>query len=132
MTPSGKDRRSRERRSCSLYLQFFNARTGDLAGCLADISSEGFRLESTRPLPLQVDFLFRVDVPPEICNRPYIKLMARSRWGGRDPVDPRLYQTGFEITGIDAADVHVVQRILERYGSPVTGLESKISYMWGR
>jgi hypothetical protein len=132
MAPSRRERRNRERRSCSLYLRFLNYRTGELIGSLADISAEGFRLESTRPIPLQVDFIFRIDVPREISARPYIKVMARSRWGKPDMVDPRLYQTGFEIVGIDASDVQAMARIIERYGSSATGVDSSISYMWGR
>ena len=132
MAPSRGDRRNRERRSCSLYLQFLNYRTGELIGSLADITADGFRLESTRPIPLQVDFVFRIDVPREICTRPYIKVTARSRWGKRDLIDARLYHTGFEIVGIDASDVQAMQRIIERYGSSATGIDSSFSYMWGK
>jgi hypothetical protein len=132
MAPTRGERRNRERHSCSLYLQFLNYRTGELIGSLADISADGFRLESTRPIPLQVDFVFRIDVPPEICPRPYIKVMARSRWGRPDLIDARLYHTGFEIVGIDASDIQAMQRIIERYGSKATGIDSSISHMWGR
>ncbi len=132
MTPSSRERRTRERRSSSLSLQVVNFQTGESVGSLADISVDGFRLESTQRLPLQRDFLFRIDVPREISERSFIRMMARSRWGKPDPVDPRLFHTGFEIVGIDAADVHVVERILERYGSNATGIDSKINDIWGR
>jgi hypothetical protein len=132
MTPSHRERRTRDRRSSSLYLQFVNVKTGELVGSLADISLDGFRLESTRPIQLQVNFVFRVDVPREVCERPYIQVTARSRWGKPDPIDGRLYHTGFEIVSIDAGDERAVEQIIARYGSSANGIDSKIGDIWGK
>jgi PilZ domain len=132
MAPSRAERRTRNRRSCSLYLQLVNIRTGEPMGSLTDISLDGFRLESTRPIPLQVEFIFRLDVPHEICDRPCIKLMARSRWCKPDPIDSRLFDVGFEITGLDAGDVHALRQIIEKYGSSTTGANFNAGYLWGK
>jgi PilZ domain-containing protein len=132
MAPSRAERRTRNRRSCSLYLQLVNIRTGEPMGSLTDISLDGFRLESTRPIPLQVEFIFRLDVPHEICDRPCIKLMARSRWCKPDPIDSRLFDVGFEITGLDAGDVHILRQVIERYGSSMISGNSDMGYLWGK
>ncbi len=101
-------------------------------GTLADISPGGFQLESTQPIPLQTDFTFRVDVPPDISNQSSITLVARSRWSKPDPIDARLYNTGFEIIGMDAVGARAVERIMQRYGSEPMGVELRMSYIWGK
>lgn len=128
MNASRRERRKRERRSSSLYLQFVNSRTGELVGDLADITRDGFRLESTKPLRLYVNVTFRIDVPPDISDQPFIKLVARSLWTRPDPLDTRLYDTGFEIVSIDPGDVRVLERIVERYGKAGRGIESRTRY----
>jgi hypothetical protein len=132
MISSGRERRTRERHCCSLYLQFVNHRTGELIGTLADISPGGFRLESTRPISSQANLTLRLDVPSDIFDRQFITLVARSRWSKPDPIDPRLYNTGFEIIGMDAIDLRAVERIIQRYGSSPIGIDIGMSYAWGR
>ncbi len=119
-----RERRQRERHSSQLYLQFVDYRTGDVVGDLADVSAGGFKLESTRPILLGREFVFRVDVPAEISSRPFIKLIARSLWSAPDPMDSRLYDTGFEILGIDSVDVRTWDTILERYAQRRNNQES--------
>src|SRR5512142_1356469 len=111
MSPSRKERRKQERRSSSLYLRFLDHGTGEVVGDLADISRSGFCLESTEPIPLNAEFTFDVEVPPEISGKRYIVVAARSRWSARDPLDSGLYDTGFEITQIDPEDTRAVDLI---------------------
>jgi hypothetical protein len=120
MSTSRNNRRKRERRSSTLYLRFVNHRTGEAVGDLADISHDGFKLESTKPIRLHVEFSFRIDVPPEISEQPFIKLTARSLWSVPDPLDSRLYDTGFEIISIDPGDRRAFEVIIERYSSSRT------------
>ena len=130
MNAPRSDRRKRDRRSCSLYLQFMNNRTGELIGDLADISRDGFMLESSKPIPLNSEFSFRVDLPLDISNSPFIVLTAISRWNRQDPIDGRLYDTGFEITKINSSDIRALELIIERYGSRSTGQSSGTGYLW--
>ncbi len=127
-----RERRNRERRSISLYLQFVNHRTGQWTGDLADISASGFRLESTMPIRLYTQFTFRVDVPPGISDKPFIKVIARSLWCQPDPIDPRLYNTGFEILSVDASDAHALEVITDRYASRTIGADMRTSYLWDK
>ena len=73
-------------------------------GDLADISRDGFLLESSKPIPLNVEFAFRIELSAEISTKPSIVLTARSRWSRPDPIDGRLYDVGFEITNIDVVN----------------------------
>ena len=94
-----------------------NNRTGELVGDLADISRDGFMLESFKPIPLNTEFSFRIDLSPEISTKQSIVFTARSRWSQTDPIDRRLYDVGFEIMEIDPGDTQVFQQIFDRYGS---------------
>jgi hypothetical protein len=119
-TPLG-DRRKRTRRALSLYLRFINNRTGEPVGDLADASRDGFMLESVKPIPLNAEFSFRVDLPAEISEKTFMIFTARSRWSRRDPVDGRLYDTGFEVLKMDASDIRAFELLFDRYGSRRTG-----------
>ena len=121
MNMSRSDRRRRGRRPTSLYLQFLNNRTGELVGDLADISRDGFMLESFKPIPLNAEFAFRIDLPPEISSKQSIVFIAQSRWSQRDPVDTRLYDVGFEIVKTDPGDAQIFQQLYDQYGSSGTG-----------
>ena len=110
------DRRNRKRRTLTLYMRFVNSRTGEPVGNLADLSPGGFMLESVKTIPVNAEFSFRVDLPPEAARKPFMVFTARSRWSRRDPVDGRLYDTGFEIMQMDPGDAQILQTILDRYG----------------
>jgi hypothetical protein len=94
-----------------------NDRTGELIGDLADVSSDGFMLESFKPIPLNAEFSFRIDLPPDISSKQSIVFTAQSRWSKLDSLDIRMYDVGFEIMEIDPGDTQVFQQIFDRYGS---------------
>lgn len=85
-------------------------------GDLADLSPGGFMLESVKPILLNMEFSFRVDLPPEIAGQTALVLGARSQWSRRDPIDARLYDTGFEITEMHPADLRTLEILFERFG----------------
>jgi hypothetical protein len=111
-------------------MRFMNNRTGELVGDLADISRDGFRLESLKPIPLNAEFSFRIDLPPEISRKPFIVFTARSRWSVPDPLDARLYDTGFEIIKMDSSDTHTFEILYDRYGKSSTGWGLGTDYLW--
>ena len=121
MNTSHRDRRKLSRRPTSLYIQFINNRTGELVGDLADISHDGFMLESFKPIPLNAEFTFRIDLPPEISRKQSIVFIAQSRWSQPDRLDSRLYDVGFEILKTDPGDDQVFQQLYDQYGSSGTG-----------
>ena len=106
-----------------------NNRTGELVGDLADISRDGFMLESMKPIPLNAEYSFGINLPPEISRKSYIVFTARSRWSLQDPVDSRLYDTGFEIVRLEPGDTQAIELLIERYGS---NRGSGNDYLWKR
>ena len=112
-----RNAREQDRRACSLYLRLVNHRTGETVGDIADLSAGGFKLESSKPMALNTELTFRMDLPPGVSEKPFMVFMARSRWCRTDPMDGRLYDIGFEITRMDATDAQIFQRVFERYGT---------------
>ncbi len=132
MSTPHSNRRKRERRSCSLYMRFMDNRTGELVGDLADLSRDGFRLEALKPIPLNSEFSFRIDLPPELSRKPSMVFSARSRWSQPDPIDTRLYDVGFEIIKMDPGDTQVFDLLIDQYGSSGAGGGSGNGFLWGR
>jgi hypothetical protein len=111
-------------------MQFLNDRTGELVGDLADISSDGFRLEGSKPIRVNAEFPFRVDLPPEMSEKTCIIFTAQSRWSRPHPIDRRLTEAGFEIVNMASGDRGSFGLIFDRYGSAITGRESGTDYLW--
>ena len=82
-------------------------------------------LESVKPILLNLEFTFRVDLPPEISGQTSLILTAAACGAGRDPVDARLYDTGFEITEMHPGDIRTLEVLFDRFG------RSRASGDWG-
>ena len=113
------ERRKISRRDFSDYMRVMNERTGELVGHLSDISTGGFKLESRTPLGVNQQFMLRMDLTNEVSNKDHIVFVARSCWCQRHPIDPVLYNIGFEILEMAPEDLNIFVRIFEKYGSPV-------------
>jgi hypothetical protein len=112
--PTGKLNRS-QRRDFSYYMPLLDERTKEMVGHLSDISDGGFKLDTRQSLPANRDFLFRLSLPNEIADKPFMVFGARSRWCRADPLDPGSYNVGFQLTQIYADDLDIFNRLMERY-----------------
>ena len=128
----GSERRKLTRKNFSYYMRVMNERTGDLVGQLSDISSGGFKLESSKPLALGEDYFLRIDQTGEISQKSYITFTARTRWCQKDPYDPTIYNVGFQILEMTPADYDIFVTMFNTYG-----VQQKIhhktnsEYIWG-
>jgi PilZ domain len=114
--PLVDERRGRDRKDFSYYMQLFNHDTQELVGHLTDISSEGFKLDSLNPIPLNKDFRFRMDLTSEVATKPYMVFVARSKWCKVDPLDPFCYNVGFQLINISPSENKTFNRMIEKYG----------------
>jgi hypothetical protein len=112
------ERRTSKRRRFGYYMRMVDNNAHENIGYLSDISSRGFKLDSSRPVQVQRDYSLRLDLTPEISEKPYIVFIARSKWSNPDPTDPTSFIQGFEIVNIAPSDREVFQRIVDKYGSP--------------
>ncbi|HEY9152853.1 MAG TPA: PilZ domain-containing protein [Anaerolineales bacterium] len=111
------ERRKLDRRTFSYYMRLMNERTGELVGHLADLSTGGFKMDSSKPIPVNVDFKFRIELTSEIANVPFMVFGARSKWCERDHIDYSTFNVGFQITDMSPSNVEIFSRMFERYGS---------------
>jgi PilZ domain len=118
---SAKIRRSRpERKDFFYYKQVMSPVTHEVIGHLADISTGGFKLDSLRPLPSNMDFQFLINLSGEVANKPHMVFGARSRWCRVDPLDPYVYNVGFQLVDIDLEDREIFNRMMDKYARAAT------------
>lgn len=111
------ERRNIKRRKCNYYLKVVDYNTQKLVGYFSDLSSQGFKVDSPAPIPVNQDFNLRVDLASDISDKAFIAFVARSRWLRPDLSDPSLLNAGFQIVGISPQDDAIFQRVVEQYGT---------------
>ena len=110
------ERRRLERKDFSYYMQLVDSDTQKMVGHLVDISSNGFKLDSQAPIPLDKDFRLRMDHTSEVADKPAMAFVARSKWCEVDPLDPFIYNVGFQLINISPGDREIINRMIEKYG----------------
>jgi hypothetical protein len=123
------ERRRLDRRTFSYYMRLLDEDTGELVGHLADISTGGFRLDSTKPVPTEKEFRLHIDLSGEVANIPFMTFGARSKWCKIDHIDKSLYNVGFQITDITPDNLEIFSRMFERYGSKSNN-KNNFDYLW--
>ena len=113
------ERRHLERKDFSYYMRLIDNDTQKLVGHLVDISSGGFKLDSQSAIPLNKDFRLRMDLSSEVANKPAMVFVARSKWCRVDPLDPFIYNVGFQLVSISPSDLDIINRIMEKYGKTI-------------
>ncbi len=111
------ERRTMPRRKFDLYLRVMNDDTQQQLGHMVEVSSTGLQLETTAPMLLNMDYYLRLELTPELADRPFIVFIARSRWCKTDDIQPNLYRVGFAIVEILPDDKQIFMNIVQRYGS---------------
>jgi len=124
------ERRHLNRRNFSYYMRVTDEKSGGLVGHLTDISTGGFKLDSTKPIPLNMDFRLRIDLTSEVASKSYMTFGARSRWCEHDRIDPTSYNVGFQIIEISPGDMEIFSRLFELYGSETAAKPSTNDHLW--
>jgi hypothetical protein len=110
------ERRTTPRKKFSFYMRVLNDDTQEILGHMVEVGEIGLQLETTVPLPLQKDYYLRLELTPDLADRPFIIFIARTRWCKIDEIEPNLYHVGFEIGEIMPDDKEIFLRILAKYG----------------
>jgi hypothetical protein len=113
-----EERRNTKRRQFGYYMRVVNNSDSSLVGYLADICPGGFGLDSPSRLVVNKEYNLRLDLTPEVSERPFINFIACVKWSQTDVSDPGSYVEGFQITKISPHDEIIFNRILEKYGKP--------------
>lgn len=126
------EKRKLTRKNFSYYMRVMNEHTGDLIGQLGDISSGGFRLESTVPIAVGQNYDLRIDQTGEISKKSYITFSARTRWCQKDPYDPTIYNVGFQIVNMTPGDYDIFVQMFNTYGvQKKIHHKTNTDYIWG-
>jgi len=98
---------------------------------MTEISLTGFKLDSQVPIPTGEVDSFRLNLTNEISRKAFIVFYGRSKWCQRDPIDPSIYNVGYEIVNISADDAPIYQRVFEKYGSSTFDYRVNTgNYLW--
>ena len=111
------ERRNLQRRKCNYYLKVLDDTTHKVVGYFADLSPQGFRVESPQMIAVGQDYRLHVDLAGDFSESASIAFVARSCWLREDIVDPSLTDAGFQIINISTHDNEIFQRVVEKYGS---------------
>jgi hypothetical protein len=111
------ERRKFKRRSISYYLRIIDAGANQMIGHLADISMQGLKMDSQKPIPLAKDYKLRINTTADVADKDFIEFMACTKWCELDPLQTGLFEIGFEILKINPHDAEIVQHIMEKYSS---------------
>lgn len=111
------ENRKIERRRFTYYMQVLDASTTKLVGHLADISDQGFKLDSQHAIPAGKDFRLYINLSRDIADKTLLTFAARSKWCKPDLYDLTSYVVGFEIVNMLPADHIIFHRMFEKYGA---------------
>ena len=122
------ERRKLSRRNFSYYMRVMDEATGKLIGHLSDISTGGFKVDSTQLLPLNVDFRLRIDQIGEISNKMCLIFKARPMWCRQDLFDSNMYNVGFKIVDMTPGDHDIFMKMFNTYGVRDSSQKDDSSY----
>ena len=110
------ERRTVPRKKFGFYMRVLDDETEQTIGHLVNVSAKGLQLETPAPLPMGQEVHMRMELTPDVSDKLFMFLSARSRWIKPDEIMPNLYHVGFAITKIAPHDNEIYQRLLEMYG----------------
>ncbi len=111
------EKRNKNRKDFSYYMQLTDAATKNLVGHLADISTGGFKLDSDKPIPIDQEFRLHLALTTDVANKPFMIFQARSKWCRADPIDPFVYNVGFQVIEMHPEDRDIFNRVVQLYGT---------------
>ena len=109
------EKRKFDRKQLLYYVKVFHHQTDDLAGYLADISTEGLMLFSRDQIEQDNSFQFRINLDEEFQIEEKLIFKAKSVWC-RPDVNPEYFIIGFEFSGLDQAGADMVKYVIQKYG----------------
>lgn len=126
------NKRKLPRRNFSYYMRVLDKNTGELIGQISDVSTGGFKLESSSPVAVGLTMELCIDQMSQISERSFIVFSARTRWCERDPYDPTIHNVGFQLLDMTPADYDVFVKMFNAYGEQKQSHhKSNSDYIWG-
>jgi len=106
------EKRRQPRRHPIYYLQVSDQDSDQPIGRVVDLTQEGMRLVSERPIALHQDYRLKMTVPIDDLTAEQFTFSAESLWNGLD-VNPDLHNTGFRIKELPPKGARVIKKVVE-------------------
>ena len=110
------ERRTAPRKKFDYYVQIVDDDTQQILGHMVDGSSLGIQLDTTAPLPIEKEYYLRVELTPDLSDRPFIVFVGRTKWCNIDDREPNLYHAGIHMLEIVPEDREIFLNILKKFG----------------
>jgi hypothetical protein len=125
------NKRKKDRREFTYYMQVKDESTKQIIGYLSDISTGGFKLDCSQQIPNGQDFRLHIELTADVADKTSLSFIARSKWCHPDHIDPTSFNVGFEIVNMAPSDMMIFQRMFEKYGSEQAARrKSSDDYLW--
>jgi hypothetical protein len=110
-----EEKRRTTRRYLLYYMRVYNAASREQIGNLVDITPRGIMVVSEHPVPEGQVSRLRMELTPEVADKPFMEFSALSRWSKPD-INPNMFNTGFEILDLQPDDAKIILRIVDEFG----------------
>jgi hypothetical protein len=125
------ERRKLTRKEFTYYMRVLEEISGALVGQIVDISTGGFKIESSEPIPVGAVMRLRIDQTNELAQKSYISFSARVRWCQKDAYDPTTYNVGFQLLDMSPADYDIFVKMFNAYGAERQAHQrNNADYLW--
>jgi PilZ domain len=125
------NKRKKDRRDFTYYMQVKDETTKELFGYLSDISTGGFKLDCDIEVPVGQDFRLQIELTADVADKTSMTFIGRSKWCHHDHIDPTSFNVGFEIINMSPTDMEIFTRMFEKYGSQnAVRKKSSDDYLW--
>lgn len=114
-----QERRKQPRLKISYYMPLREADTQRIIGHLLNINAIGLMIDAQQEVPVGRNILLRLDTDT-IADKSHIEFVGLTRWCRNDPIEPFLYNVGFELKQISPEDSEIFKRVIDLYTTPET------------
>ncbi|MFC1551976.1 PilZ domain-containing protein [Candidatus Latescibacterota bacterium] len=109
-----KDKRKEKRVDLVYNLAAYDRNSGEVIGYLADITPSGVMLLCEKPLELNKEYYFKIEINSPSSDSKQIQFDAECCWRKtNDSID--FYNCGFKFTRIDTEYIGEIDFIIEQY-----------------
>ena len=104
--------KSLQRKFATAFIAIYDEASTDLVGYLLDMTTQGLKLKSTKPLNIDTVYESKMELPVEIENSNIISFSAESKWSNKCE-NSMYHETGFEILNVQPEDLDKMKILLD-------------------
>ena len=108
-------RRALKRRHLIYYLEVYDEDSDKFLGHLVDITTQGIKLVSKKPIETEKIFSLRMNLPEGYFDDKVLTFKAKSLWSGND-VNPDFFDTGFMAPNLDPKAKETITDLVNQLG----------------